>query len=125
LQLSPSAPYAISVSSGATLPLHGLKGQILWASTCPPNQVVVGFGGRSGLYVDQLLLRCAPLVVNGPPYTIARGTITALPPVGGTGGQPFPTTDCSAGQVATVSRILAGDYIDAFGLSCSTPALFF
>jgi hypothetical protein len=125
LQLSPSAPYTISVSSGATLPVQGAGGELPWVSTCPPNQLVVGFGGRAGLYFDQLSLRCAPLLVNGPPYTLSRGTITNLPSAGGTGGEPFPTTDCPGGQVAIGSRVRAGGYIDAFGLACSSPALRF
>ncbi|NIR40685.1 MAG: hypothetical protein GWN79_23565, partial [Actinobacteria bacterium] len=48
---------------------------------------------------------------------------TDLPAAGGTGGSPFPQTDCPAGQVAGESRIRAGDSIDAFGLGCIAPAL--
>src|SRR4051812_44017291 len=56
-------------------------------------------------------------VIQSCPY------ITDLPSSGGDGGQAFPTTDCPAGDVALLSNIRAGSYIDAFGIGCSTPSL--
>ena len=60
-------------------------------SVCPQNQAVIGFTGRTGSRINQVMLYCAPILVtkkvNGSffDYRIARGTITSLSPVGNTG----------------------------------------
>jgi hypothetical protein len=112
---------AVTVAAGSTLPLHGILGTVAWTRTCPANEVVVGFRGRSGSLIDQLTFRCAPLTVaaSGGGYTVTVGTTDDLASIGGSGGNAFAQTDCAAGSVAATARIRAGDGIDAFGLGCS------
>jgi hypothetical protein len=91
--------------------------------------VVAGFAGRGGLLggllVDQIVLRCAEILVTetGTGASIRLGPVAVLPPAGGAGGSPLPTTDCAPPSVATSSDVRAGDGVDAFGLGCSTPVL--
>jgi hypothetical protein len=125
LSISTSAPFTISVTTGASLSTYGTFAAAPWSSFCPVNQVVVGFEGRSGLLVDRLSLHCAPLIISGPPFTVATGFVSVLMSVGGAGGSPFSPVDCPDGQIATEARLRVGNGIDAFGLSCSTIALTF
>ncbi len=117
----------VTIVPGTTLPLRGLNNDTNeWTQNCPPNEVVIGFGGRADALVDQLSFRCTPLEItyNAPGYSVSRGAvITDLPPAGGDGGMAFPDTDCPAGEVATIAEIRAGDAIDALGLGCQLPAL--
>jgi len=111
----------VTVSAGGSLPTRGKLGTSAWTSDCPANQVVVGFSGRSGLLVDQLALRCAPLVAaaatSGSPLTV--GTGASLTAIGGTGGSAFAAVSCPTGEVATMARVRTGDNLDAFGLGCA------
>jgi hypothetical protein len=119
-----SSGYDVSVASGTTLPLRGLVGDTPWTATCGPDQMVVGFSGRSGLYLDLLELRCAPLLVSSG-GVVSTGIISTLTSVGDQGGSAFPTADCPSGEIATISNLRTGDVVDAFGLSCSRPSLVF
>jgi hypothetical protein len=125
--VSGSGPFTVTISAGGTTPLRGLFGVTAWSSMCPANQMVVGFGGRSGALLDQLAVRCAPLVIAGGPgaYTIAIGAVTTLAAVGDNGGNAFAITNCAVGQVATMARLRAGDGIDAFGIACSAVGLLY
>jgi hypothetical protein len=85
---------------------------------CPENQVVVGLDGRAGLLVDQIVLQCAPILVDGA--TISFGAIGNAAPFGGEGGVAIPEPiPCPAGALATGAVIRAGDAVDAVGLRCS------
>ncbi len=110
-----------------TDPLRGQPLGGMFMAECPPGQVVVGFGGKSGSLVDELVLRCAPLDVTlaDGGLVVGVGPTTDIVPVppGPTGGSPFPQTDCPAGTVAVEGRGRAGMYIDAFGLGCAVPSL--
>ena len=121
-------PYTVTTGAQTDPPLRGLLGGgASYVGVCPANSVVVGFDGRAGALVDQLELRCAPLVVSetASAFVVAPGTPTAIAPVGGTGGSPFPTTDCPAGEIATVARIRAGDSVDGFSLGCQAIDLLY
>lgn len=115
--------FEIRLADGAALPTRGVDNASPWTRSCPANQVIVGFGGRSGRLIDQLALRCAPLTLTpaGGGWTVGLGAATDLAAIGGSGGTAFAQTDCGAGQIAAVARIRAGDSIDAFGLGCRTP----
>jgi hypothetical protein len=115
--------FDVRLTDGATLPTRGIGSASPWIRTCAANQVVVGFGGRSGSLLDRLVVRCAPLTLtpSGGGWTVAIGATTDLPAIGGTGGTAFAQTDCATGQIAAVARIRSGDSIDAFGLGCRTP----
>jgi hypothetical protein len=129
LNLTGNGPYTITVTGETALPSHGGIGFSPWTSKCPANQMVVGFGGRAGADLEQIIVRCAGLLVTGMPgsYAVSVGAVTAQPPVGSlTGGSSFPTTDCPSGQVATGSAIRAdSSNITGFGLVCSTPELIY
>lgn len=92
--------------------------------TCPADQVVIGFGGHAGTILDAISLRCAPLLIQGPPYAIALGASTDTALIG-SAGQAFPQTNCLPGQIANVSRFRSSQNVDAFGLRCATPKLLF
>jgi hypothetical protein len=92
----------------------GAVGEGAVAASCPLGQVVVGFEGRSGLLVDQLAFRCAPLAATG--VDLARAT--TLTPVGGSGGSPMPRTECGTGMMANGAIVSQGNWIESFGLAC-------
>jgi hypothetical protein len=119
--------YVVRLKPGATLPLRGFNGSEPWTSMCPKDQMVVGFEGRSGLYIDAFALHCAPLTITQSPdgYALSVGVVAIMASVGDTGGDAFPNTDCPMGEIATGSRIRAGDYVDALGLVCAKPLLTF
>lgn len=124
---SGAGPYTIDLPSvGSMTALRGVTGGAgTTTSMCPPNTVVVGFTGRAGGFVDQLALRCAPLIVSSTPteFVVNVGAVSTAPPAGGTGGTAFPNTDCPAGQIASEVRIRSLDSIDAFGVGCVVPRL--
>ena len=111
----------MTIQAGASLPTRGKAGTSSWTSNCPANQVVVGFSGRSGLLVDQIALRCAPLGVSSATSgsSLTVGTATSLGAIGGTGGSAFAAVNCPTGEVATMARVRTGDNLDAFGLACA------
>lgn len=123
LASSEAPPYALSTTAGATLPVRGVSQTGPWAQLCPPDQVVVGFDGNSGDDFDQVAFVCAPWsAASGMPGApLTMGATADLPAVGGDGGMPFHGS-CPAGQLAIGSNLRAGEWIDAFGLVCATPA---
>jgi hypothetical protein len=115
----------VTVTAGAILPTRGKAGASSWTSDCPANQAVVGFSGHSGLLVDQIALRCAPLLASAATSgsSLAVGTTTSLTAMGGTGGSAFAAVSCPTGEVSTMARIRVGDNMDAFGLACAKGAI--
>ena len=115
----------VSSQDGTSLPTHGQLCDTEWQRICPENQVLLGFGGRSGLYMDQLILRCAPVAVesDGLNYIVTTGPTTDLEPAGGSGGSVFEQTDCPAYHFATVTQIRSGTIIDAFALGCQSATV--
>ncbi|HEX3695129.1 MAG TPA: hypothetical protein VH374_07040 [Polyangia bacterium] len=115
----------VTVISGAVLPTHGVLEPTLWTRTCPANQVVVGFAGHMGSFLDQLVFNCAPLTAasDAPGAALTPGTATALMPVGGDGGGAFAQITCPAGQIASGSLVRTGDYLDAVSLICSSATI--
>jgi hypothetical protein len=113
--------WEIRVSTGEVLPTRGRHAAQAWTRECPANQVLVGFGGRGGLLVDQLTFRCAPLTIaaSGTGWTVAVGATTDQTAIGGNGGNAFGQADCAAGQIATIAKIRAGDSLDGLALGCS------
>ncbi len=94
--------------------------------TCPAGQVLTGFTGRKGAAIDQLTLRCAPAV-----FDEVRGVVLAsegaadVPPVGGSGGGPFPRVDCPADQIAGGARIFTNtEGTSATGLTLECRSFF-
>ena len=113
-------PTIVIVPNAATTPVRGLLFGAPYTRDCPPNEVPVAMAGRSGRLIDQLQLQCAPLVLRFAPLSVEIGTAGPVPPIGGTGGNPFPLSECPQNQIASGIRGRAGDSLDAFGLRCST-----
>ena len=99
--------------------LAGGAGGATYTKTCPTNQAVVGFQGRSGLGVDQVDLACQPLSSGGN----VTGTISFLGAVGGSGGNINAPTYCPAPRPAAGIFGVAGTYVGTFGFSCAVPAI--
>jgi hypothetical protein len=123
LAIGPAPVYAITVSTGTLLPMRGGTVGDSWSRMCPSNAVVVGFGGRSSGYVDQLSFRCAPLMITGGPgsYTVSIGSITTTQPTDSNSGFAFTPIDCPSGQIAIGSNITADNFPRSLGLICATP----
>jgi len=120
-----TAPSVVTTPA-RTLPVVGdMLGDIDQAQMCPANEMVVGFGGRSGSDIDQIAVNCAPLVVAGtyPSLVASIGTLDPRPPLGNPGGAPFDDIACPSGQVAVGNEGRAAYTINSFGLLCAAPAL--
>jgi hypothetical protein len=118
--------YRVTLVPAETLPLRGLAGAITQTRRCGANEMVVGFGGRSGGYIDQISILCAPLLISGsaPSFTVSTGpTGGSSNGIGGPGGVAFDPIACPPGQIAVGDQGRAGAAIDAFGLLCATPSL--
>jgi hypothetical protein len=117
----------VTIKAGATLPTRGAAGPAPFTRDCPANQVVVGYSGRAGLLVDQIVLTCAPLSSTASATTGAAlsvgATTSTVSAVGGTGGTALTPVQCPTGEVATTTRLRAGDNLDAFGLACAKPTV--
>jgi hypothetical protein len=115
-------PFPVTVSAEGALPTRGMPQGKAFTALCPSNQMVVGFEGRAGSFIDQFVVVCAPLTVAGPPsLAVTRGTSTKLPAVGGTGGEAFQTS-CPAGRIAIGHRGEAVTVVDTLALACSAPS---
>ncbi|MCH9684804.1 MAG: hypothetical protein K0V04_25435 [Deltaproteobacteria bacterium] len=123
-----SRPLALSITPGTVLPSRGGPGGFPYSAVCPEDYVVTGFGGRAGSsWVYQLIVRCTRLLIDDDGISLSIGVDQSLDldPVGGSGGVPFPLTDCGPGEVATIGNIRAQQYVDAFGLTCMPLQLAF
>jgi hypothetical protein len=127
ISISGSSPYAITITRTGMLTRQGDPGPIVQNRICQAGQIIVGFDWRTGMYVDQLTFRCAPLTIanDGASFKLSIGAATALSPIGGSGGTAVGQTNCPDGQIATGNVGRQGQLIDAFGLLCATPSLVF
>ncbi len=125
LTMQAQAPYAITTTQAASLPVRETAKAIAQAALCPANQVVVGFQGRSGGYIDAIWFKCAPLSVGpGPGYGLVVGATTDTALIGGqTGGSPFNAILCAANQVAVAQQPTGGNSVNSFGFACSEVAV--
>jgi hypothetical protein len=126
LSISGIDTFAVNTTSKEILPVVGtMPGADQQTQLCPNDQVVIGFAGKSGSDIDQIVLLCAPLTIAraGSSYALSLGSETSRPPLGGPGGSPFAAIHCPAGQVATGNEGRAAFTINAFGLLCGTPTL--
>jgi hypothetical protein len=123
LSLDGTASAQVLVGPGTTLPERGLWGGPLWSQVCPANQVVIGFGGRSGAFLDQIAFECGHWIelTAGGVISYAMDTTTTLVAAGGNGGSPFTAVACPYGQMAIGTALRSGDFVDAFSLVCGTP----
>jgi hypothetical protein len=117
--VGPGQPPAVTLTAAAKLAPLGTRGPTSFTNLCPPNEAVVAFEGRNGEFLDQLLIKCAPLSITDP-AAVSIGPWTSLPAQGGTGGNGFRDA-CGAGQIARGHSISTATAIDGFGLICATP----
>ncbi len=120
--------YRVLVNKRSSQALQGTaQGSASTQLLCPANQVVVGFSGRSGQWMDALGLRCAPLEVTGAPGSEVLGVgspVTSTSQLGGPGGGAYPDTDCGSGMMASGTTVNLYDvYVSGFGLTCTTPSI--
>jgi hypothetical protein len=118
------ALYQLTTRPSATLGPFGPVKPTMRDGSCPANQVVVGFDGASGSWLNYLYVYCASLTISGSAgsYTVTVGAATKLSTRLGTdGGTPFAADYCPAGQIAVGMLGAAGSAIDRFGLHCAKP----
>ena len=80
---------------GKEFPPFGAPGDAGFRDICPAGQYLVGFGVRSGKWIDQLAIICAELRVDGTTGQQWRG-----PPRGGNGGSAYDKT-CGPNEIVT------------------------
>lgn len=129
LAVSPSEPWTITVTETVTLPMHDIEFPQKQTAKCPTDQIVVGFGGRSGSWMDTVDVRCAPLKILGtsPTFLLVGGTPKTAGTIGGnSGGSPFDPLDCEPGSVAVGqvgNTAYSGDVLGTFGVLCAAITL--
>ncbi len=101
---------------GEVLPEHGTAGASAFTAVCPVDRALVGFSGRSGWVVDQLVIHCAQLTITGDIVSVgapAPGIAT-----GGSAGTEFPLHACLGNTLATTIHVQAGAALDGVLLGC-------
>jgi hypothetical protein len=126
LSITGTNTFAVTATQAETLTTQGTQtGSMMQTATCPANQVVVGFSGRAGGFVDALTFSCARLTISGssPNFTLSIGTPNDTSAIGGPGGMPFAAIACPAGTIAVGHAGRADIDVQAFGLLCARPTL--
>lgn len=98
----------------------GLEREAPIAGACPGGEVVVGFAGRSGQYLDALEPICAPLFVTRVDETrvqVRTGAHSVVPIPGGEGGSAFEE-HCPVDMVVTRITGEFGSWVDAVSGRC-------
>jgi hypothetical protein len=123
--LDGTATNEVVVGPGSTLPERGLYNGSAWAQMCPTNQVISGFVGRSGSFLDQISFQCGHFIAttSGADPSFTTDTTTMLAAAGGGGGDAFPAVPCPPGQMAIGTALRSGFFVDAFSLICGTPPI--
>jgi hypothetical protein len=127
--VSASDPYEVTVTQADPLPTHEIDAALEQTALCPENQVMTGFAGRSGLWMDSVDVRCAPLTILGvsPKFLLVVGTSATAGTIGGnTGGSPFDPVECAAGDIAVgqiIRSLYSGAVLGAFGVQCAKASL--
>jgi hypothetical protein len=125
LSIAGTTTYTVNTTQTATLAAHGQPQAVALTAMCGANQMIVGFGTRTGGAIDQFTFLCAPLTIAGttPNFMLSVGPQTMLPAIGGPGGTPNGPIQCPAGQIAVGDEGREGTAIEAFGLLCARPTL--
>ena len=84
-------------------PPYGDRGDVRTSQECPDNQVLEGFTGRTGAWIDQIQLVCAPLMPNG----LTGSPMPAGDRFGGVGGGS-QTQTCPLGSRMYNATIVLG-----------------
>lgn len=127
VETTTATPYTYSITTGTQTNMtnRGTFTGTAASAKCAAGSYVVAVEARAGALVDQLTLSCAPLNVTGTigSYTLARGAITKLAPVGGAGGGPKESSTCAG--IGVVNKIVSrtGDGVDYVEMGCATPSI--
>jgi hypothetical protein len=122
LDVGSSPAYDVTTERGGELPERESPNFEVETALCPADQVVVGFRGKSDLYMEALSFRCAPISITGnaPDFVLEIGNATDTDMIGDeTSGTDFAAINCADGQVAVSQVMNAGAAIDNFGLRCA------
>ena len=84
-------PYAVQAKT--VFPGGGSSGDASIREECPDNQYLVGFEGRAGSWIDQIVIICAPVGADGK---VAKAAYQSPPRGGMTGGTV--RVECSRGS---------------------------
>lgn len=88
----------------------GTGGSRTVTHTCPPGQYIVGFGARTGAYVDSIVLRCAPFDRAGK-----RGALGPWQTLGASGGTDYRDDVCDGDKAIYALYVRSGGYLDHVG----------
>lgn len=109
--------HRVSTNRVPTIRFGGSGGNSTQTSACAQGSVAVGFAAKTGDYFDSVGLFCEPLQRNGS----VSGGFTALPLVGGGGGQGPYSSSCPQGRVLRGFAGKNGSYIDQMQGLCTFP----
>jgi hypothetical protein len=107
---------------GNPMPVGAIPGTnkgTLSSLTCPSGQAVSAIGGRSGIYLDQLEIQCAPVGEYGH---LAGQSNWVSSAIGGTGGNFFGPFPCPSNKPGKGFTGRAHDWIDRIALVCNYPS---
>jgi hypothetical protein len=93
-----------AMGGGGGAPFHAI---------CPSGQALVGLDGRSGRFVDQLGIRCAPAGAWG-----SNGIVWSARYAGGGNGGNFFSDTCPQGYVITRIDGRSGQFVDGEQATC-------
>lgn len=125
LSVSTAAPWLVTTEEAGTLPLRDLDLPQKQSVLCPEGEVVTAFSGRSGLWIDGLEIRCAPLeiVEIAGELEVTVGTSRSAGQLGAkSGGSAFASQECPNETVAvgqTGGTVLSGDVLGEVGVACA------
>jgi len=89
------------------------------SKTCGRGEVVSGFGGFSGSYLDGLYIYCAQMGQYGH---VSSSALLVQGQIGGIGGTYFGPVSCPSDKPAKGITGKAHDWIDRFALVCNYPS---
>jgi hypothetical protein len=98
-------------------PVVGAHGDVGVMQECPSGQVLVGFDGQAGDWIDQIRILCAPLLADG-----THGNAAPFGDrFGGFGGAPAKASCESSQRVHSANIVLTedGKKVEAIDLTCT------
>lgn len=110
--LMATMPYAFA---GKEFPPEGSNSGTPFREECPPGQFMVGARYRSGNWMDQIAIICAPVDATGMTGPQWNG-----PPIGGNGGSPNAKS-CPPGSIIDFAGILphsGNRFVHMMDMSC-------
>jgi hypothetical protein len=119
-------PRGFGTGNTTTLAVRGTQGPARHDATCPADQVVVGFEGTTGQWIDNLYVDCAAvsIEVKSNLAVVKIGEPMRLPVALGSPSQGvLESVHCDAGKVAVGIGGASGYAVDRIALRCARPTL--